>query len=238
MPWINSVKAILEMWYPGQMGGPATADLLLGNANPGGKLPVTFPMDAIHYPQYDPNCTDTSTNGNCPLYPGVAQTGFLGTDPHSYRTIDFTHNGIFVGYRWYDEQDVQPLFEFGYGLSYTKFKFSKLSITPTSDGGFDVSFRVQNVGNMAGAEVPQVYVGPSPDAPNSVQQAVKQLVQFDRVTLDPGHWQDLTLHVTRHDLSYWSTTTHDWAVGTGKRSVMVGSSSREILLQGSVQVSQ
>ena len=160
MPWINSVKAILEMWYPGQMGGPATADLLLGNANPGGKLPVTFPMDATHYPQYDPNCTDTSTNGNCPLYPGVAQTGFLGTDPHSYRTIDFTHNGIFVGYRWYDEYNVQPLFEFGYGLSYTKFKFSKLSITPARDGGFDVSFRVQNVGNIAEAEVPQVYVGP------------------------------------------------------------------------------
>jgi beta-glucosidase len=238
MPWVDSVKAILEMWYPGQMGGPATADLLLGNANPGGKLPVTFPADATHYPQYDPNCTDTSTNGNCPLYPGVAQTGFLGSSPHSYRTIDFTTNGIFVGYRWYDEHNVQPLFEFGYGLSYTQFKYSKLNISPTSDGGFDVSFRVQNVGNMAGAEVPQVYVGPSPDAPASVQQAVKKLVQFDRIPLAPGHWQDVSLHVTQHDLSYWSTATHDWAVGTGSRAVFVGSSSRDIRLQGSVQVSQ
>jgi beta-glucosidase len=238
MPWVKDVKSILEMWYPGQMGGPATADLLMGNANPGGKLPVTFPADATHYPQYDPNCTDTSTNGNCPLYPGVAQTGFLGTDPHSYRTIDFTTNGIFVGYRWYDKHNVQPLFEFGHGLSYTKFKYSKLSINPASDGGFDINFRVQNVGNDAGAEVPQVYVGPSPDAPTRVQQAVKKLVQFDRIVLDPGHWQDVTLHVTQHELSYWSTTTNDWAVGTGKRTVYVGSSSRDIRLQGSVQVSQ
>jgi beta-glucosidase len=101
-----------------------------------------------------------------------------------------------------------------------------------------VSFRVQNVGNMAGAEVPQVYVGPSPDAPASVQQAVKKLVQFDRISLAPGHWQDVSLHVTRHDLSYWSTATHDWAVGTGSRAVLVGASSRDIRLQGSMQVSQ
>jgi beta-glucosidase len=238
MPWANDVKAILEMWYPGQMGGPATADLLLGNANPGGKLPVTFPADATDYPQYDPSCdpsvisNNPPNDGNCPLYPGVY------VDSHSYKTIDFTTNGIFVGYRWYDLHNVQPLFEFGHGLSYTQFKFSKLSVQAASDGGIDVSFRVQNVGNMAGDEVPQVYIGPSPDAPSGVQQAVKKLVQFDRVSLAPGHWQDLSLHVSPHELSYWSTAANNWAAGTGLREVMVGASSRDIRLQSSVEVGQ
>jgi beta-glucosidase len=133
---------------------------------------------------------------------------------------------------------VQPLFEFGHGLSYTQFKFSKLSVQAASDGGIDVSFRVQNVGNMAGDEVPQVYIGPSPDAPSGVQQAVKKLVQFDRVSLAPGHWQDLSLHVSPHELSYWSTAANNWAAGTGLREVMVGASSRDIRLQSSVEVGQ
>jgi beta-glucosidase len=243
MPWVNQVKAILEMWYPGQMGGPATADLLLGNVDPGGKLPVTFPPDATHFPQYDPNCnpaaisTNPPNDGNCPLYPGVYTPGFISGN-HSYKTIDYQTNGIFVGYRWYDKNNVTPLFPFGFGLSYTQFKYSKLSITPTNDGGFDVSFRVQNVGNYTGDEVPQVYVGPSSQVPAGVQQAVKKLVQFDRITLAPGHFQDVTLHVNAQSLSYWSTASNYWVVGAGNRPVMVGSSSRDIQLKGSVAVGQ
>src|SRR6185503_16674851 len=87
MPWAGSVKSILEMWYPGQMGGPATADVLLGVADPGGKLPETFPADATHFPTFDASCTDTSSTGNCPIYPGVARMGFLGTTVHGYREI-------------------------------------------------------------------------------------------------------------------------------------------------------
>src|SRR5262249_23212857 len=116
MPWASQVKSILEMWYPGQMGGPATADVLLGNPNPGGPLPVTFPADNTHFPSFDPNCNPATLAG-CDRYPGVIQS------PHSYRTItdmDATAgNGIFQGYRWYDKNGVTPLFEFGHGLSYT-----------------------------------------------------------------------------------------------------------------------
>lgn len=214
MPWLNDVKAVLEMWYPGQEGGTSTANVLLGNANPGGKLSMTFPYDE----------TNTLFYGHPERLEGI-DGQIIWTE------------GLFMGYRWYDQQNVQPLFEFGYGLSYTKFKYSKLSISPASDGGFDVSFRVQNVGNYAGDEVPQVYVGPSPDVPAGIQQAVKKLVQFDRITLDPGHWQDVSLHVMPHELSYWSTADQNWVLGTGLREVFVGASSRDIRLQGLIEVS-
>jgi beta-glucosidase len=238
MPWASSVKSILEMWYPGQEGGKATADVLLGNADPGGKLPVTFPPDATHFPSYDPNCTDTSVTGNCPLYPGVAgPSPFLPGATTSYRTITgMAVNGIFEGYRWYDENNVAPLFPFGYGLSYTKFDYSKLSVSPSSDGGIDVRFRTHNVGNVAGSDVPQVYVGPSSQLPADIQQAVRRLVQFKRVELAPGQFEDLTLHVDPHWLSSWSTAQQQWVLGTGPRTVYVGSSSRNLPLSATVTV--
>ena len=236
MPWIGQVAAVLEMWYPGQLGGPATANVLLGKVNPSGKLPVTFPASATAFPTYDPNCTDTSITGNCPLYPGVAMPGFVG-GPHGYRTITALDvNGIFQGYRWYDEHNVAPLFPFGYGLSYTKFDYSNLSVAASSDGSVDVSFRVRNVGPMTGTEVPQVYAGPSPDAPSGVQQAVHKLVAFGRVTLAPGHSADLTLHVVPRSLSYWSSSDQQWALGTGARQILVGSSSRDLPLQTTMAI--
>jgi beta-glucosidase len=236
-PWVDDVAAVLEMWYPGQLGGIATANVLLGKANPAGKLPVTFPVDGASYPQYDPNCTDTSADGNCPLYPGVAKLGFLGETNHSYRTIDFTTNGIFVGYRWYDERGVDPRFPFGHGLSYTQFKYSDLTVKPAAQGGgLDVGFLVRNVGPMAGSEVPQVYVGPSSTVPDGVAQAERKLVQFDRVTLASGHAAYLTLHVAPRELSYWSADQHAWVLGTGTRAVYVGSSSRDLRLQATVQI--
>ena len=195
MPWLSTVKAVLEMWSPGVGGGAATANVLLGRVDPAGRLPVTWPASAAQGVANEQGIHPERTTGG--IDPAGRRCPHPGGPPGSAPVCTTTYSeGIFVGYRWYDEHNVQPLFEFGYGLSYTQFKYSKLNISPTSDGGFDVSFRVQNVGNMAGAEVPQVYVGPSLDAPSSVQQAVKKLVQFERITLDPGHWQDVTLHVT------------------------------------------
>jgi beta-glucosidase len=238
MPWASAVKSILEMWYPGQEGGQATADVLLGQADPGGKLPVTFPPDATHFPSYDPNCTDTSVTGNCPLYPGVAgPSPFLSGATTSYRTITgMAANGIFEGYRWYDENNVTPLFPFGYGLSYTRFAYSRLSVSSSRDGGIDVSFRIHNIGNVTGSDVPQVYVGPSGDLPASIQQAVRRLVQFQRVVLAPGRFKDLTLHVDPHWLSSWSSAQQAWVLGTGLRTVYVGPSSRNLPLTGTVTV--
>jgi beta-glucosidase len=213
MPWLSKVKSLIEMWYPGQEGGTATAKLLLGQADPGGKVPITFPASDD-------------------------QTPFAG---HPER-IDGSNGviiwseGMFMGYRWYDQQDLPPLFPFGFGLSYTKFDLSKLRIAPAADGGFDVRVRVRNTGPERGAEAPQVYVGPSADVPNGVQQAVRKLVQFERVELDPGQAEDLTLHVDPHQLSYWSSEQQRWVLAGGTRQVFVGTSSRDLPLQGSVDV--
>jgi beta-glucosidase len=238
MPWAGAVRSILEMWYPGQQGGQVTAGVLLGKANPGGKLPVTFPADATHFPTYDPDCTDTSVTGNCPLYPGVAgPSPFLPGATTSYRTITgMAVNGIFEGYRWYDEHNVTPLYPFGYGLSYTRFAYSKLSASPSRDGGVDISFRIINVGDRPGSDVPQVYAGPSAALAASIQQAVRKLVQFQRVELRPGQSARLDLHVTPHDLSSWSPTQQRWVIGSGPRAFYVGPSSRDLPLQTTVVV--
>ena len=199
----DRVKAILQMWYPGQMGGVATANILLGTANPGGKLPVTFPASATAYPQYDPNCnpllitSNPPVDGNCPLYPGVYKMGFLGLVNHGYKTVDMSANGIFVGYRWYDQHDVKPLFAFGHGLSYTEFNYSKkLVVTPTADGGYDVKVSVRNMGPMDGDEVIQVYLGAG-QAPAGVQMAEKALVGFERVSLKKGQTKEVTIHIAQ-----------------------------------------
>jgi beta-glucosidase len=236
MPWASAVRSILEMWYPGQMGGPATANVLLGEANPSGKLPVTFPADATHFPTFDPGCTDTSLTGNCPLYPGTARQGFL-SGVHGYATVtNLASNGIFQGYRWYDEHNVEPLFPFGFGLSYTSFDYSALRIEQARDGGLDVGFHVRNVGSRWGDEVPQVYVGPGGAVPAGVQQAVRSLAQFTRIELAPGQAEDVSLHVGPRQLAYWSTARQRWVVATGARQVFVGASSRDIRLSGSTLV--
>ena len=238
MPWANSVNAILEMWYPGQMGGPATANVLDGAVDPGGKLPITFPADATHFPTYDPNCTDTSATGNCPLYPGVVgPSPFLPGATTTYRTLTAMQvNGIDQGYRWYDQHGDAPLFPFGFGLSYTRFSYSGLHVRPAGGGGLDVSFRIRNVGDSVGSDVPQVYVGPSSALPAGIQQAVRKLAQFQRITLRPGHAQDVTLHVSAQALSSWSTDQQQWVLGTGHRTVYVGPSSRDFPLHTTVDV--
>jgi beta-glucosidase len=233
MPWAGAVKSILQMWYPGQAGGPATANVLLGAANPGGKLPVTFPANGTAFPTYDPSCTDTSSAGNCPIYPGVARIGFLGTAPHSYREItglDMTSgNGIFQGYRWYDKHGVKPLFPFGHGLSYTTFAYSNLAVTPRSDGTVDVAFVVKNTGDVRGDEVPQVYVGPGP-AIAGVQQAAKSLRGFRRIALSPGESRTVEITLAPRSFEYWSTAEHAWVTNPGHRTVWVGASSTDLRL--------
>jgi beta-glucosidase len=213
MPWLAKVRSVVEMWYPGQEGGTATANVLLGRASVGGKLPISFPASA----------QDTPFGGH------------PERDPSLIGTIQWSE-GLFMGYRWYDQQNIAPLFPFGHGLSYTKFRYSDLSVHGTHDGGLDVRFKVGNVGRATGDEVPQVYLGPSPSVPAGVQQAVRKLVQFDRVTLRPGEQRRLTLHVDARELSYWSTAQQRWIRGTGRRDVYLGSSSRDIREHASAHV--
>jgi beta-glucosidase len=243
MPWLSSVKSVVEMWYPGVAGGVATADVLTGAVNPSGKLPITFPDGSAPQPRFptdDPGCnpaaiiipnnnTGTGANdGNCPLYPGVFMSN-PAQGNHTYRTVDMTPNGIFQGYRWYDVHDKVPLYPFGHGLSYTTFDYSNLSLTP-GVGTMTIAFDVKNSGTVAGTEVPQVYVG-APDSP-AVPMAVKSLAGFERVSLAPGQRKHVTLAVAPRAFQYWDVETDDWATAWGKRTISVGSSSREIRLSG------
>jgi beta-glucosidase len=209
MPWVKDVRAILDMWYPGQEGGRATADLLVGAAVPGGKLPVTFPARESDAP------TATSTL----RYPGV-------------NNQEYYSEGIFVGYRWYDQNNITPLFPFGYGLSYTTFAYSHLKTK--SDGKTPrVQFTVTNTGSRTGTEVAQVYVG---RLPTSVPTPVKQLAGDARVTLRPGQSTRLTVTLDPRSLAYWDTGTQRWVTPGGHVTVLIGSSSRDIRLRGVIQV--
>ena len=211
MPWAGQVAAILQVWYPGQEGAEATASMLLGEAAPGGRLPVTFPSRAEDAPTAKPE-----------RYPGVDGKGTYS-------------EGIFVGYRWYDQEKIEPLYPFGFGLSYTTFAYSNIGVK-RAGGGYDVTFTLKNTGTREGVEVPQVYVGPPPSAP--VPMAVKALAGFERVVLAPGATKNVTVHVDAQPLSYWSTKDHAFKVAVGKRTFMVGASSRDIKLTTDVNVSE
>jgi hypothetical protein len=213
-PWINlpSVKSVLEMWNAGEEGGTATARLLLGQADPSGHTTNTWPV----------NGSDTiyGYDQAKPLYPGDT----TGTHPERTDTNDSTDwtQGIYSGYRYYDKEGIPVQFPFGYGLSYTSFRWSGLHVRPSADGGLDVTFTLTNTGRQVGAEVPQVYLGAPADQPSGVQFAVRALAAFDRVTLQPGQSQTVTEHVGLRQLQYWSSAKQQWVLATGPRAVYVG----------------
>jgi beta-glucosidase len=209
LPWIDKVKAVLQMWWPGDEGGWATADVLLGKVNPGGRLPFTWARRLEDYPATDP------------AHPERSAKGVDGKTTFS--------EGVDIGYRWFDQQNIEPLFPFGYGLSYSGFSYSQLKVSPAADQGFDVSVRIKNDGTRAGDEVPQVYVDAPAQRPAGVQFAVRTLAAFDRVTLAPGESKDATLHVSPRSLEYWSTAENRW-IRSGERQIRVGSSSRDLKL--------
>ena len=207
MPWLARTGAVLEMWYPGQDGGDATAALLLGEESPSGRLPVTFPRREADAPTADP-----ARYGGDPLRVSYSE-------------------GTLVGYRWYDTRAIAPLFAFGHGLSYTRFEYSDLAVRPEGDG-WAVTFRVRNAGATRAADVPQVYVGAPAQAP--VPMAARQLAGFARVELAPGEAREVTVRVEPRALSYWSSATNDWVLPPGAREVMIGASSRDLRLRGSI----
>ena len=249
MPWLATARAVLEMWYPGLAGGLATSDVLMGKADPGGKLPLTFPDGSASRPRFptdDPGCDPTAivipnnntgagaNDGNCPLYPGVFMSN-PQQGMHTYRTVDMSANGIFQGYRWYDLHNKAPLFPFGFGLSYTRFTYSHLRVESHHDT-MQVDFQLTNSGSSDGAEVPQVYVG-SPASP-PVPMAVRALAGFQRVFLRPRETRTVHIALSPRAFQYWNVTTHDWSTAWGKRMVLVGSSSRDIRLSQIATVSK
>ncbi|MFI6659871.1 beta-glucosidase [Streptomyces sp. NPDC050523] len=212
MPWLRRTGAVLQMYYPGQEGAAATAAVLYGACDPGGRLTQSFPADDDHHP----------VAGDPRRYPGVD-----GTEEYS--------EGIHAGYRWYDAEGVRPLFPFGHGLSYTSFSYEDLGARRTRRG-LEVSFTVRNTGRRDGVAVPQVYVGPSPQL--RLDQAVRVLGGYRRLTLRAGERRRVTVDVTARTLSSWDTGRHGWVLGTGRRAVWVGASSGDLRLRTNVEVSR
>jgi beta-glucosidase len=210
MPWLHRVRAVLEMWYTGDEGGWAAANLLTGLANPAGRLPITWPQRLADGPANDPHHPERSSKG----IDGMTVYG----------------EGIHVGYRWFDHEKIEPLFAFGFGLSYTTFKYSDLTVAKSADGGLDVACRVQNTGTRAGDEVVQVYVGAPKPSPPGVEFAVRALASFDRVTLEPGGSRQVQLHVPSERLRYWSLADGAWHDARAGRTVYVGASSHDLPL--------
>jgi beta-glucosidase len=142
--------------------------------------------------------------------------------------------GLDIGYRWFDKQKIDPLFPFGFGLSYSTFSYSSLKVAPASDQGLDISVHIENTGTVLGDEVPQVYLDAPDQRPEGVQFAVRTLAAFDRVTLRPGESKEVTMHVQPRSLDYWSIAENRW-IRAGARRVSVGSSSRDLKLSAKTQ---
>ena len=214
LPWVDKVKAVLEMWWPGDEGGWSTANILLGKTSPAGRLPITWAKRLEDYAATDPN------------HPERSQKGVDGKTTYS--------EGVNIGYRWFDKENIEPLFAFGHGLSYTTFDYSELKVAKAADGGLDVKVRIRNTGTMESDEVPQVYLGAPAEIPSGVQFAVRALAAFDRIHLGAGEGKTVTLHVAPRQLQYWSTADHKWVAASGKRTVSVGPSSRELKLEQAI----
>lgn len=220
MPWLDQVNAVLEAWYPGQKGGEAIARILFGDVNPSGKLPLTFPRSVNDLPR-----------PQIPFFPQPTPTVF---------DVNYTE-GSLVGYKWYDANNLEPLFPFGFGLSYSSFSFSNLSVwNDASDFGereIRVSFDLTNTSNRAGSEVAQVYLG----FPAGAGEPPRRLVGWRKVQLDPGQTRHVTIDIDpdgpSHPLSFWSSTTNTWEIAPGNYSLYVGDSSRHTPLSKAFSLS-
>jgi beta-glucosidase len=215
LPWINRVKAILEVWWPGDEGGWSTAKVLLGKTNPAGRLPMTWAKRLQDYPATDPR------------YPERSSEGVDHKTTYS--------EGVNVGYRWFDHEKIEPLFPFGHGLSYTTFKYSSLHIDKISEGGLSVSVQIENTGKSDGDEVPQVYLGSPSEIPMGVAFPERSLAAFERIHLKAGETKTIHLHVAHRQLQYWSAASRKWVTANGKRTVSVGASSRDLRLEQTVE---
>jgi len=204
--WIDKVAGVVEAWYPGQEGGTALAEILLGDVNPSGHLPVTF----------ERRWEDNPTHDN--YYPADSSNRVVYKE------------GIFVGYRGYEHNKTKPLFPFGYGLSYTTFKYSNLV---ADEHG--LSFDITNTGARAGDAVPEVYIAAEQ---SSVPRPPKELKGFSRVTLQPGETQTVKIPLNNRSFAYYDVNGKNWRAEKGVYDVLVGSSSEQIALTGKITLAR
>ncbi|KAH8601504.1 glycoside hydrolase superfamily [Bisporella sp. PMI_857] len=205
MPWIHSVPAIIQAWFPGQEAGNSIIDVLLGDKSPSGKLPVTFPKSLEVCPAY----------GNFP--------GDLEKNQVEYK------EDIYIGYRYFDSHAEDVLFPFGHGLSYTSFKVGEITLDSKEfsiDTSLKIKASVTNTGTVAGAEVLQLYVGPANSLP--IKRPKKQLADFVKVDLEPGEKKEVWLSFEKSNLAYWDEERDVWVVDAGSYNASVGTSSTDI----------
>ena len=210
-PFLDSAAAVLHSWFPGQEGGTAVAEILLGKVNPSGRLPASFERRWEDNPVHDS------------YY-----------DKDNSRRVSYTE-GVFVGYRYYDKASVKPLFPFGYGLSYTTFKYSDLMVTPLSKDNVSVTFTLSNTGARDGAEVAQVYVG---DGHANIARPIKELKGFARIQLGAGESKRVTVELDRRAFSYYDVHDKKWTATPGAFEILVGSSSEQIELKGTATIGE
>jgi len=215
MPWLDKVKGVLQMWWPGDEGGWATANILLGKTSPAGRLPFTWAKKLTDYPATDPR------------YPERSAKGVDGKTTYS--------EGVNVGYRWFDLESIEPEFPFGFGLSYTKFEYGNLHVSPMPNGDYAAVFTLRNAGAMAADEVPQVYLG-APEQKQAGDFPVRALAAFDRVHLNAGESKEITIPIPARRLQFWNAEAGKWETAAGPRTVFVGGSSRDLPLRTKIVV--
>jgi beta-glucosidase len=212
--WLAQVPALLYAWYPGLEGGNALARVLFGDVNPSGKLPCTFPKRLADSPAHALDA-----------YPGT-------NGKVVYK------EGLLVGYRWFDTKKIEPLFPFGYGLSYTTFKYSNLKLVPAPAAPglpVTVEFELANTGSRAGAEVAQVYVQ---EASPSLPRPLKELKDFKKVLLQPGEKQKVSVVLGQNAFAHYDPDKKAWVADKGAYKILVGSSSRDLLLDGKFKLAE
>lgn len=210
MPFVDDVKGILEAYLTGQASGKAICDILYGEANPSGKLAETFPLKLSDNPS------------------------FLNF-PGEVNKVEYKE-GIFVGYRYYDKKDMDVLFPFGHGLSYTNFEYSDLKLSDyiiDDNQNVTISIKVKNTGDVYGKEIVQLYVR---DIESSVIRPEKELKGFEKVGLKPGEEKEVTFQLNKRSFAYYNTDINDWHVESGEFEILIGKSSREIVLKESITV--
>lgn len=211
MPWLNDIKGLISVYLGGQAVGGACVDLLYGKVNPSGKLAETYPLSLKHNPSY---------------------FNFPGTE----KEVVYSE-GVFIGYRYYDTKELEVLYPFGYGLSYTEFQYSDLKVSPEADlkdtDTLTVTLKVKNTGKIAGKEVVQLYVH---DKEAYVSRPEKELKGFVKVALAPGEEKEISFTLDKRSFAYYSKELKDWYVETGDFTIMIGKSSRDIVLTKDIYI--
>ncbi|MCJ2184746.1 beta-glucosidase [Novosphingobium sp. 1949] len=223
MPWLGKVGAVLAAWYPGQRGGEAIANVLFGKVNPSGRLPITFPASPAQAPRPAPVGLEVIAS-----HDAASNAGMGGGAAALAIPVDYPE-GADVGYRWYERTGARPLFPFGFGLSYTRFAYDRLTATGGAD--LTVRFTVTNTGERTGAVVPQLYAAPEGEGAYPAR-----LAGFVRIELAPGESRTVTLRADRRVLARWDEGAREWALAKGRYTVMVARAAGAPVLSGTAEL--